>query len=362
MSSPTDIFYDPAKSFDENFDHGPWLQPYTYHKPTAKPAYTLLGQPVHLPFGIPSCSVLTNSAFVGAAFDRGFDVLTYKTQRSAAFPVNPFPNIIPIAVDGPVSLETATKGLTLADGWGDDPKRYSITNSFGNGTYGPDSWVPDLKKAVGMAHPGQLLIASVVGTIQQGFSEQDYWADFAKTAEMAKSTGVHAIELNLSCPNVAGEGVVCYTREADKEICRLAKQAIGDTPLLAKFGYFAENQQELLEAIVADIAPYVQAIAAINTIPAAIRNKDGTPALPGEGRLVSGLSGVAIKWAGLDMVKRLAALRQRKGYDYEIIGIGGVMTPQDYQEYRDAGADAVQSAAGTLWNPKLAAEIKEFLA
>ena len=80
--------------------------------------------------------------------------------------------------------------------------------------------------------------------------------------------------------------------------------------------------------------------------------------MPGEGRLKSGLCGAGIKWAGLDMVKRLNKLRKDKSYSFEIIGVGGVMTPEDYNSYRELGADCVQSVTGSMWNPDLAHEIK----
>jgi dihydroorotate dehydrogenase len=60
---------------------------------------------------------------------------------------------------------------------------------------------------------------------------------------------------------------------------------------------------------------------------------------------------------GLDVVGRLAALRAESGGAWGIIGVGGVMTPADYRAYRRAGADAVQAAAGPMWNPRLALEI-----
>jgi dihydroorotate dehydrogenase len=83
--------------------------------------------------------------------------------------------------------------------------------------------------------------------------------------------------------------------------------------------------------------------------------------LPGEGRLRAGICGAGIQWAGLDMVKRLDALRKKHNLDYEIIGIGGVATPADFQKYRDAGADIVQSVTAAMWNDNLAAEIKQAL-
>jgi len=111
----------------------------------------------------------------------------------------------------------------------------------------------------------------------------------------------------------------------------------------------------------ADISPYIAAISAINTIPAPVVDDKGRQMLPGPGRLTAGVCGAAIKWAGLDMVKRINTLRQKNGYKYEIIGVGGVMNVADFQQYRKAGADVVQSATGAMWNPQLAAQIKETL-
>ena len=50
-------------------------------------------------------------------------------------------------------------------------------------------------------------------------------------------------------------------------------------------------------------------------------------------------------------------LREKLHENYAIIGVGGVMTPKDYFEYRKAGADLVQSATGAMWNPYLAHQI-----
>jgi dihydroorotate dehydrogenase (NAD+) catalytic subunit len=87
-------------------------------------------------------------------------------------------------------------------------------------------------------------------------------------------------------------------------------------------------------------------------------DEKGEQALPGPNRLKSGVCGAGIKWAGVDMAKRLAAARTKLGLDYKIVGVGGVMSAADYHEYRAAGADLVQSATGAMWNPQLAAQIK----
>ena len=61
------------------------------------------------------------------------------------------------------------------------------------------------------------------------------------------------------------------------------------------------------------------------------------------------------------MVRRLSAVRERTGLDFAIIGVGGVTTPEDYRAYRAAGANAVMSATGAMWDANLAREIKAAL-
>src|SRR3954462_14925690 len=141
----------------------------------------------------------------------------------------------------------------------------------------------------------------------------------------------------------------------------MVKQVVGDIPVIAKLGYFTPGQQKLLEKIVLDTQPYFAAYSTINTIQAEVVDEEGKQLLPGEGRLKSGICGAGIKWAGIDMVKRLAALRKEHGLSYEIIGVGGVMDAQDFQDYRQAGADVVQSVTAAMWNQNLAAEIKKTL-
>lgn len=292
------VLYDPDKTFDDNFDEGPAVDVEAKVKPNNL-SYSFLGKKLYSNFGIPAGS-LPNTKFVKTAFDLGYDIVHYKTQRSVPFPVNEFPNVIQIEVDGQVTLEKAQAGLIMAEGWEGDSTKYTITNSFGNPSKGPEFWQDDMKQAAAHASEGQMMIASVVGTIQEGFTPADYHQDFANTAALAEEAGAHAIELNLSCPNVANEGVICYTKDAVVDICQRVRKAIPHTPLLIKLGYFSDQQQALLEEILEQINGLVDGIAAINTIPAAVRKKDGSQALPGEGRLKSGLCGYGIKWAGLD--------------------------------------------------------------
>lgn len=350
------LFYDPSKTFDENVDEGPFFDDIPALERTGEPQYSFLGHPLYLPFGI-AAGPLPTSKHVKAASDWGYDVVCYKTQRSVSFPSNDFPNVTYLDVDGDLTLEKAAKPVTGRLSPNKPNDQLTITNSFGNPSRGPEFWAEDMKQALAAQGKGQLLIASAVGTIQEGFGPEEYYGDFAKTAKLAADAGVKVIELNLSCPNVASEGVICYTPGAVVGIARKTKELVGDVPLIAKIGYFAPEQQALLEQIITDSAPYFAAYSAINTISAPVVDENGEQLLPGEGRLKSGACGAGIKWAGLDMVKRLDAIRKNKNLEYDIIGIGGVMHPADYEEYRSAGADVVQAATGPMWNPGLAREI-----
>ena len=349
-------FYDPDKTFDDNFDNGPFFDEIPPLIRDGEPAFNFLGHPIYLPFGI-GAGPLPTSKHVSAAFKFGYDVVHYKTQRSYSFGVNEFPNVIPVESAHAISLEEAEAGLTKAEKYPENLAELVITNSFGNPSRGPEFWQEDMKKAVESAGKGQVLIASAVGSIKDGFSEEDYWDDFAHTALLCKEASAPIVEINLSCPNVASEGVICYNQTAVMEIVRRTKESIGNTPLLIKLGYFAPKQQELLEDIVMAVEPFVAGIASINTLTAAVRNRDGTQALPGEGRLKSGLCGAGIKWAGLDMVRRLSDIRADTSLEYSIIGVGGVMQPADYFAYRELGADVVQSCTAPMWHPGLAHEI-----
>ncbi len=353
-------FYNPLLTYEENFEKGPFgeFANGKVFKNTGEPKYKFLGHKIYSPFGI-AAGPLLNSKFVKGAFDKGFDVACYKTQRSTVFPCNDFPNVVFVDVDGDLTLAKAKKPLVGKTTTKKSLEKVTITNSFGNPSKGPKFWQEDMRRAVKMAKNGQLLIASVVGTIKEGFSQDDYYNDFAQSAKLAKDTGVSVIELNLACPNVATEGVVCYTRKAVVEICKKSKEAVSDTPLIAKLGYYTSKQQTLLEKIIKDILPFISGVSVINTIAAPVVDERGEQFLPGNNRLKSGICGAAIRWAGLDMVKRLVALRKKIKADFAIIGVGGVMRAKDFFAYRKAGADLVMSATASMWNPHLAAEIKQ---
>lgn len=348
-------FYNIYKSYEENYRLGPpFKQKLEKNKTEFKKNYKFLGFEVNTPFGIPAGPLL-NGKFIKLAFNLGFDVSTYKTVRSCSYPCHPYPNVLFINTEKNLHPEKTPILTTI-----EKPTSFSglnITNSFGVPSTDPKSWQKDVRKTLKYVKKGQLLILSFMGTVKKGQTQDEFIEDFALCAKLAKDTKAKVLEVNLSCPNIGNEGLVCYDLETTKKVCKAIRNKIGNTPLIIKIGYF-KNESEL--ALLAKIAnEYANAIAAINTIAAQVVDKNGNQALPGENRVKSGVCGGSIKWAGLEMVKRLNNIRQENNYKFEIIGVGGVMAADDYLEYKKAGANLVQSATGAMWNPNLANEIKK---
>ena len=143
-----------------------------------------------------------------------------------------------------------------------------------------------------------------------------------------------------------------------EKIAKGTRDIIGSTPFVLKVGYYQSDAD--IERLAEIAQEYAQGISGINTLQGEIRDAQGNQALPGShARLRSGVCGIGIQWAGLDFVRRLHAIRKKRGFTFAIEGVGGVVAPEDYKTYREAGADSVMSATGAMWNPYLAKEIKE---
>ncbi|MCL5666420.1 MAG: dihydroorotate oxidase [Patescibacteria group bacterium] len=354
-------FYDPLKTYEENYEQGPFgaFADHQIFKDEGEPQYEFLGRKVFAPFGIPA-GPLINSNFVKAAFEKGFDICVYKTVRTRAKKVNEWPNILPVKVRGDLTLEQAQKGLVVKKGF---TEPLAITNSFGNPSFSVDVWQQDIADVIKWAngHPGKFVSGMIEGTRWgANFTENDFLKDWVLAARLMNGTKVHGIEANFSCPNEGNlvKRLLCYDIAQSQRIADAIKNEIGNTPLVIKVSYFQSDDE--LRSLVKELGRIVDGISAINTIPSAVLDENGKQALPGgPWRLKSGICGAPVKWAGLDMVERLKFLREELGMKFAIIGVGGVMSVDDYHQYVESGADAVMSATGAMWNPFLAQEIKK---
>ena len=349
-------FYDPTKSYEENYDKGPYnaFADGKIYAQKGEPEAEFLGHKVYASFGIPAGPLL-NSNFCKAAFEKGFDICVYKTVRSDVFPCHPFPNVLAIHPEGDLTFEKLKKPL-IADATYTEP--LSITNSFGVPSKAAPVWQEDVKKAVAAAGKGQVLVLSFMGTVRPEQTQQEFIDDYILAARLANETGAPVLETNLSCPNIGNEGLVCYNLDVTEKVTKGIRNVIGSKKFILKVGYYQDDAELERLAEIADV--HADSVSGINTLQGEIRDVDGNQALPGSpARLRSGVCGVGIKWAGIDFVRRLAKIREKRGFKFSIEGVGGVLTAEDYKEYRDAGADSVMSATGAMWNPFLAQEIKE---
>ncbi|EKD85674.1 MAG: hypothetical protein ACD_37C00659G0003 [uncultured bacterium] len=348
-------FYDPTLSYEENYVDGPFgeFANKKLYKQKRKPKYDFLGQKIYTPFGIPAGPLL-NSKFVKAAFKKGFDICVYKTVRANIFPCHTFPNVLAVVKGGDLTLRKLNKPIVVGTDYKDP---ISITNSFGVPSRKPEVWQEDAKKAIKSAGPGQVMILSFMGTVKKDQTQKEFIEDYILAAKLAHETGAKILEANLSCPNIGNEGLVCYNMEVTKKVVEGIRKVIGNTPLVIKVGYYKNIKD--IDKLAKIANEYVDDIAGINTMQAAVVDEYGSQALPGPNRLRSGLCGTGIKWAGLDFVRKLKKIKEKNNYSFSITGVGGVTKAEDYFEYRKAGADAVMSATGAMWNPLLAQEIKK---
>jgi dihydroorotate dehydrogenase (NAD+) catalytic subunit len=179
--------------------------------------------------------------------------------------------------------------------------------------------------------------------------------EFVELSRRARGLeGVAALELNLSCPNVAGGLDFSAAPETTERIVARCRAAY-DRPLWAK-----------LSPNVADVVPIAQAaerggadaVSLVNTyLGTAIDWRRRTTVFP---RGAAGLSGPAIKPLAL-----LAVLRTAAGVRIPVVGIGGIATGEDVLEYVVAGASAVQVGTSCFWDPgqpvRVADELRRLL-
>jgi hypothetical protein len=63
-------------------------------------------------------------------------------------------------------------------------------------------------------------------------------------------------------------------------------------------------------------------------------------------RTTARISGWAIRTKAQEVARNLVRFRRREGKNFAILGLGGVINPQDCRDYLDIGVDAVESRWG----------------
>lgn len=174
--------------------------------------------------------------------------------------------------------------------------------------------------------------------------------EYVETAErLSDVEGIHALEMNISCPNKEKGWIVFGTDPQSMEQVVTAVRKVTNIPLIVKL---SPNVTDItLMAKVAETSG-ADAISLINTITAmAIDIKKRIPVLA---NVVGGLSGPAIRPIAVRMVWEV-----RKAVKIPVIGMGGIMNANDALEFLIAGATAVAVGTANFINPLATIEIIE---
>ncbi len=185
-----------------------------------------------------------------------------------------------------------------------------------------------------------------------GKSEEEY---VEVSRILSTAGGVDAIELNLSCPNVAGAGLAFGADPATAR--RLVEKVRKATSLflIAKLSPQAGNLEEVARAVEEAGA---DAISAVNTFPGLAIDADR--ARPVLSTVFGGLSGPAIKPLALGAVWRI-----KGAVHCPVIGMGGISSGRDAAEFILAGASAVAVGTALFVDPlaplRVLRELEEFM-
>ncbi len=158
------------------------------------------------------------------------------------------------------------------------------------------------------------------------------------------------IELNVSCPNVAG-GTDFAT---DPELTLSVVGSVCEVSRLPVVAKLSPNVTNIVEIAQAAAEGGADAVTLINTLMG--MSIDWRKRKPILGNVFGGLSGPAIKPVALRMVYQVA-----QAVDVPIIGVGGIQSIDDVMEFLVAGASAVQIGTASFYNPGLAPRLVQEL-
>jgi dihydroorotate dehydrogenase (NAD+) catalytic subunit len=234
------------------------------------------------------------------------------------------------------------KGLSLEPRLGNPPPRIMETpsgmlNAVGLQNVGVRAFIAEKLPFLGQFDTK--VVANIFG---ESVEEYERVAEILSGAE-----GVHAIELNISCPNVRKGGIAFGAQpEAAAEITRKVRRA-SDLPLIVKL---TPNVTDIAAIALAVEEAGADALSLINTLTG--MSIDVERRQPHLANITGGLSGPAIRPVALRMVwQAVQAVR------IPVIGIGGIMTASDALEFLIAGARAIQVGTASFVEPASVHEI-----
>jgi dihydroorotate dehydrogenase (NAD+) catalytic subunit len=163
--------------------------------------------------------------------------------------------------------------------------------------------------------------------------------------------GITALEVNISCPNVARGGMIFGKDPAASAMIteRIVKNT--DKPVIVKLTPNVTDICILARAIEDSGASIISLINTLSGMAVDIERRR-----PKLANISGGLSGPAIKPVALYLVRQVV-----KTVKIPVIGIGGIMDYKDALEFLIVGAKAIQVGTANFVNPRATLEIIEGL-
>jgi dihydroorotate dehydrogenase (NAD+) catalytic subunit len=240
-----------------------------------------------------------------------------------------------------------SKTVTLAARAGNPPPRLwesagGLINSIGLPNPGIDVY---LEHHVGeYAKLGVPLITNVMGSSAGEFAEL--------VGRVAEREEVAAIELNVSCPNVATGLDIGADPRGLRELLTVVRP-LTRKPLIVKL---TPNSADVAECAAAAEAGGADAVSLINTL-RAMSLAPGGHGRPWLGGGTGGLSGPAIRAIALAQVASVAAR-----VAVPVVGMGGVSSGADAAEMLEVGARLVAVGSESFRDPEAGSRITAELA
>jgi dihydroorotate dehydrogenase (NAD+) catalytic subunit len=230
----------------------------------------------------------------------------------------------------------AVKGLFLAPREGHAPPRIVETpagmlNAIGLQGIGVHRFIAE--KLPELRARKATVIVNICGTTM------DEYVELARI--LSDLEGVHALELNISCPNIKEGGITfgCSLPGTHGVVSAVRKAT--HLPVIPKL---TPNVTDVASFARAAEEAGADAVSLVNTFLAmAIDVETRRPKLT---NIVGGLSGPAIRPIAVRMVYEC-----RQAVKIPIIGMGGITTAEDVLEFMIAGANAVQVGTANFVDP-----------
>lgn len=175
---------------------------------------------------------------------------------------------------------------------------------------------------------------------------------YAATAErLSDLSGIHAIELNISCPNVKQGGMAFGTSTEGAASVVKAVRKVWPGHLMVKL---SPNVTSITDIALAVESEGADSVSLINTLLGmAVDVERRKPILS---TVTGGLSGPAVRPVAVRMVWQVA-----KAVSIPVVGLGGITDARDALEFIMAGASAVQIGTANFIDPTTCIKVIEGL-